>query len=285
MPQRPSIKQFLSAFAAQWFTAMSGGLSVPPAVSAFFVNNEAVRLILACIVAICFIVAAYYVWKKERVRAIEAEEKLSVFLAESEKNYATPRIADCPQILDLFIKYDAKLTGLLSAGKLASWARVMMPSVFSQAERQVYQRLAYVNSITKREFAKIFSSSKETNRTIFVTMPVIFGLIVIVIKGRYRVADIGTSFVVGFIVPYLALIIPVALVALGVLIFVFLKGFIEGRDITQEPALHGLPFAIVVITSVFATMLMFIAVYYLIYHIPIFGPIIDRMNDDYDDWP
>src|SRR5260370_36304080 len=128
MPQRPSIKQFLSAFAAQWFTAMSGALSVPLAVLAFFVNNEAARLILACTAAICFIVAAYYVWKKERVRAIEAEEKLSVYLADSEKNYANLRIADCPQILDLFIKYDAKLTGLLSAGKLGSWARVMMPS-------------------------------------------------------------------------------------------------------------------------------------------------------------
>lgn len=39
--------------------------------------------------------------------------------------YPNLRIADCPEILELFHNCDAKLNGLLSAGKLTAWARLM----------------------------------------------------------------------------------------------------------------------------------------------------------------
>lgn len=83
----------------------------------------------------------------------------------------------------------------------------------------MYKRIAYASSITKKEFAKIFSGTKGTYRNILVMMPLIFGLIVIVIKainGRYRVSDIGTSFVIGVMLPYLALVIPLALGSFGI---------------------------------------------------------------------
>lgn len=49
-------------------------------------------------------------------------------------------------------------------------------------------------------------------------------------------------------------------------------------------SLHGFVRALVVIVSVFITALMFIVVYYLIYHIPVVGPIIlDSTSDDSND--
>ena len=55
MIANPSIKQFVLAFTAQWFTAMSGGLSVPLAVLSFFVENSVAKFALAVTALACFL--------------------------------------------------------------------------------------------------------------------------------------------------------------------------------------------------------------------------------------
>jgi hypothetical protein len=123
MGQKSGIKEFLQAFVPQWATAMSGGLSVPLAIAAFFVTNDLARISLGFTAIVCFIASAYLVWRKERRRTIETEERLLAVIAYGEKGYPNLRVADCPQIVDLFIHTDTKLFALLSSGDLTSWAR------------------------------------------------------------------------------------------------------------------------------------------------------------------
>jgi hypothetical protein len=95
--------------------------------------------------------APYWVWRDERNRASEAIAQRSgmsmreiIALNEHaaaireqanemrmdrardrsiDESYADLRTADCPEIIELFHNYDAKLTGLLSSGALKTWAR------------------------------------------------------------------------------------------------------------------------------------------------------------------
>lgn len=60
------IRQFLKGFATSWFAGMSGGLSVPLAVAAFYVPNDTAKILLGCTAYVCLVVASYWVWKKER---------------------------------------------------------------------------------------------------------------------------------------------------------------------------------------------------------------------------
>ena len=81
MTSKPSIKEFWMALTSQWFTAMSGGLSVPLAIMAFFVPNETAKSVLALTATACFIVAAFSVWKSERLLVISANKRASLFEA------------------------------------------------------------------------------------------------------------------------------------------------------------------------------------------------------------
>jgi hypothetical protein len=123
MGQKSGVKEFLLAFLPQWATAMSGALSVPLAIAALFVSNDSARLGLGLTAVVCFIASSYLVWRKERLRAIEAEERISTMIAYGDKGYPNLRVADCPQILDLFKNNETKLFALLSGGELTSWAR------------------------------------------------------------------------------------------------------------------------------------------------------------------
>jgi hypothetical protein len=55
---------------------MSGGLSVPLAIAAFFVPNDKARGVPAVTATACFIAAAYQIWSAERPKVVGLEEKI-----------------------------------------------------------------------------------------------------------------------------------------------------------------------------------------------------------------
>jgi hypothetical protein len=73
--KEPSPREFVLAFREQWFAAMSGGVSVPFAVVAAFVDSKFGQAILIAMAFVAVWFAAYRVWKTERERALDAEAK------------------------------------------------------------------------------------------------------------------------------------------------------------------------------------------------------------------
>lgn len=69
-------RAFLHSFAGTWFSLMSGGLSVPLAVLAFFVGPVPARVVLIITAFVCFCSASYVIWRLERVKAIDLARKL-----------------------------------------------------------------------------------------------------------------------------------------------------------------------------------------------------------------
>lgn len=55
---------------------MSGPLSVPLAIAAYFVPNEAARIILGFTAFVCVVFVAFRLWKQERSARNEAEERV-----------------------------------------------------------------------------------------------------------------------------------------------------------------------------------------------------------------
>src|ERR1700730_769797 len=68
-----SIISYIRAFGVRWFVTMSGPLSVPLAVIAYFVQNDAAKIILFTTALLCAVFASYWVWKVEREARIDAE--------------------------------------------------------------------------------------------------------------------------------------------------------------------------------------------------------------------
>jgi hypothetical protein len=122
------LRAFWRAMVANWFTAMSGPLSVPAAIIALFVTSEAAKIVFGFMAFACVWASAYWLWRREReVREI-AERKLSDIAADDAEHYASLRVADCPEIVNLFKGNDPKLMGLLMSQKLRSWAKLMSSS-------------------------------------------------------------------------------------------------------------------------------------------------------------
>jgi len=67
---------FLRAFGANWFTLMSGPLSVPFTFIALIVENTWLKVLFGLLAIICAVVASYLVWRQERLR--KAREFYSV---------------------------------------------------------------------------------------------------------------------------------------------------------------------------------------------------------------
>lgn len=65
---------FIRALWSEWFTAMSGALSVPAALAALWLDNPTLRVVVAVTALVCFWAAAYRVWKKERDRNLETDD-------------------------------------------------------------------------------------------------------------------------------------------------------------------------------------------------------------------
>jgi hypothetical protein len=110
MEERANFGGFLRALRAEWFTAMSGSVSVPFAILAVFVGDTWSKGMLAALSATCFVFAGYRVWKLERERVLELSPRLA------------PRIA---------LKFDKDSLGLSSAiegdaktGKRATYIRI-----------------------------------------------------------------------------------------------------------------------------------------------------------------
>src|SRR5262245_44433012 len=68
-------KDFALAVWSEWLTLLSGPLSVPVAVAAFFVPNDMVKILFGLIAFICVWVTAYRLWKREHDRVVEHDEK------------------------------------------------------------------------------------------------------------------------------------------------------------------------------------------------------------------
>jgi hypothetical protein len=76
MENRPSFANFLRAFTVRWFVTMSGPLSVPLVVLAFWVESKTAKIGLGVTAIIWAIFASYWVWRVERQRAVELEAGL-----------------------------------------------------------------------------------------------------------------------------------------------------------------------------------------------------------------
>jgi hypothetical protein len=87
MRERDStFRNFIASFGDHWFDAMSGGASVPFAIATVFVAQTYQKLLLAGAAILCFVVAAYRVWRTERIARNAAESRGAVL--ESEYPYS-----------------------------------------------------------------------------------------------------------------------------------------------------------------------------------------------------
>ncbi|SRR5258708_27569707 len=76
MAEEATFRNYLRAFFRHWFTAMSGPLSVPLVIAAYFVSNALLRLGLAATAIVCFGFSSYWIWRTERQRVVHLSEKL-----------------------------------------------------------------------------------------------------------------------------------------------------------------------------------------------------------------
>lgn len=74
MEDGPTIRNFLRAFGDQWFTRMSGPLTVPFAIAALVVPGTILKLLFAILAIISGLFASYGVWAKERLAVLKAKE-------------------------------------------------------------------------------------------------------------------------------------------------------------------------------------------------------------------
>jgi hypothetical protein len=63
-------RDYLLAYWESWFALMSGGLSVPAAVSALYVQNDTARAALWITAALALVLSGYFVWRLERQKVI-----------------------------------------------------------------------------------------------------------------------------------------------------------------------------------------------------------------------
>jgi hypothetical protein len=87
--EKPTLWNFGLAFLHGWATAMSGPLSVPLAIAALWVENNTARALLGVSAFLCVWVAAYGVWRNERIarnaagiRADEEQRRADAIRAE-----------------------------------------------------------------------------------------------------------------------------------------------------------------------------------------------------------
>src|SRR3954447_15755224 len=71
-----SPRAFLSAFTETWGARLTGGLSVPSTIAAFIFTSALAKVLFGIFAAVCFCIASYQVWRKERERAEHAEGRL-----------------------------------------------------------------------------------------------------------------------------------------------------------------------------------------------------------------
>ena len=72
----PTLWVYVRAFFANWLRVMSGGASVAFAVGTALTSNVYAQLTLALFALLCGLYATYQIWKPDRQRVCELEEKL-----------------------------------------------------------------------------------------------------------------------------------------------------------------------------------------------------------------
>jgi hypothetical protein len=77
-----SITDFTRALLGDWLTRMSGPLSVPAAVAAFWVQNDTAKILLGLTAFVCIWVTAYRLWKHEHDKLVEHDQRKRQLLGE-----------------------------------------------------------------------------------------------------------------------------------------------------------------------------------------------------------
>lgn len=77
MTERPSFWSFTLAFRRELFAAMSGGASVPFVIAAVYVDNKYGQAVLALCALTCAWFAAFRLWRPERQKVCDYEDRLS----------------------------------------------------------------------------------------------------------------------------------------------------------------------------------------------------------------
>jgi hypothetical protein len=70
---RSNLLEFCRAIWSEWFTAMSGPLSVPAAIAALWIENTTAKILLGLTAFACIWAAAYSVWRRERENVLALE--------------------------------------------------------------------------------------------------------------------------------------------------------------------------------------------------------------------
>ena len=78
---------FLRAFFAEWSFAMSGPFSIPLAVIGILSPNEIAKVVLLAMSLICLVVASFLIWRRERLRALDAKPRLDILYEPDESRF------------------------------------------------------------------------------------------------------------------------------------------------------------------------------------------------------
>jgi hypothetical protein len=128
MMPKATLFEYFKAFGGRWFILMSGPASVPAAVAAAIVSNSAWRVLLACTAIGCFLFTSYWIWRIEREKRAVAEGEIERLNDFSLTAWGNVRVADNPQVLDLFQSRGPernKFLSLLTKEYISCWARRM----------------------------------------------------------------------------------------------------------------------------------------------------------------
>ena len=82
-----TIREFGEALWKHWFTAMSGGLSVPLTVASFWVEGYVSKVLFVVTAFLCVWAAAYSAWKGEREARAKAEQQLATHLSHTRNGW------------------------------------------------------------------------------------------------------------------------------------------------------------------------------------------------------
>lgn len=75
--EKPSINAFFRSFGGSWLTLMSGPLTIPFTLAAYFVSDALARVLFGALAITCFGLSSYLIWKKERENVVATQADLS----------------------------------------------------------------------------------------------------------------------------------------------------------------------------------------------------------------
>ena len=110
LPSSAGLRSYASAMLAHWSTAMSGPLSVPLAIAAFYVQDQTAKVLLGLTAFACLWAASYRVWKVERDKVIALSPSLTIRVHDGPAYESGTRDADGGMLPDCWV-FLARLTG------------------------------------------------------------------------------------------------------------------------------------------------------------------------------